>query len=113
MDQEKETNTPEVVDNGIMASPLIQAAPTQISPVKEKSEVSVVRKENEKVKPTLSKDESKRVSSEIWARVFKHYGWLIVAVFGGMGFGAIFPGNDFVLRSTEKDNALIIMEIFF
>ena len=113
MDQEKETNTPEVVDNGIMASPLIQAAPTQVSPVKEKFEVSVVRKENEKVKPTLSKDESKRVSSEIWARVFKHYGWLIVAVFGGMGFGAIFPGNNFVLRCTEKDSALIIMEIFF
>lgn len=93
MDQEKETNAVESVDNELTVSPLVQAVSADAAPVKEKSEVSVVRKDNDEKKPTLSKDESKKVSSEIWARVFKHYGWLTIAVFGGMGFGAIFPGK--------------------
>jgi len=40
----------------------------------------------------LSKEESKEVSSKIWARVFRHYEWVTLAILGGMGFGAVFPG---------------------
>ena len=43
-------------------------------------------------KAELTKEESSRISGEIWARVYRHYGWLITAIVGGMGFGSIFPG---------------------
>lgn len=116
MDQEEDGNLSEV-DNSVKfdlqtvkeaKTPAAHAAQEQLSPAKETSDVSVVQKQNGKNKPKLSKEESKQISSEIWARVFKHYGWLITAVFGGMGFGAIFPGMDFAFHFTSFQGLLIL-----
>lgn len=115
MDQEEDGNLSEGVNSTTVAlqskqeakNPVMHAAQSQLSPAKETSVVSEVRKNNDKQKPKMSKEESKKISSEIWARVFRHYGWLITAVLGGMGFGAIFPGREYVNHFIYRNsNAL-------
>ena len=95
MDEESESPTPLEAsslknDSSPFAAPIIAKHKplASSSPTATVKDVKILAK-----KTPMSKEESKQVTNQIWARVFRHYEWVILAILGGMGFGSVFPGT--------------------